>query len=78
MMLAGYVCGGWQLLRQASAAVRLAAEGDDDPYLQAKQESARFYIAQILPRWKGFAEMLNDGSQSIMALPEELFASAWQ
>jgi hypothetical protein len=78
MMLAGYVCGGWQLLRQASAAVRLAAEGDDDPYLQAKQESARFYMAQILPRWKGFAEMLNDGSQSIMALPEELFASAWQ
>ncbi len=78
MMLAGYVCGGWQLLRQADAAVRLAAEGDDDPYLQAKQESARFYMAQVLPRWKGFAEMLNDGSQSIMALPEELFASAWQ
>ncbi|MBR9828824.1 MAG: acyl-CoA dehydrogenase [Oceanospirillales bacterium] len=78
MMLAGYVCGGWQLLRQATAAVHLAAEGDDDPYLQAKQESARFYMAQVLPRWKGFADMLNDGSRSIMALPEELFASAWQ
>ncbi|MBP0049694.1 acyl-CoA dehydrogenase C-terminal domain-containing protein [Marinobacterium sp. AK62] len=78
MMLAGYVCGGWELLRQASAAVELAAQGDDDPYLQAKQESARFYMAHLLPRWKGFADMLNDGSQSIMALPEEQFASAWQ
>lgn len=78
MMLSGYVCGGWELLRQASAAVRLAAEGDDDPYLQAKQESARFYMAQVLPRWKAFAETLNDGSQSIMALPEEQFSSAWQ
>lgn len=78
MMLAGYVCGGWELLRQANAAVELAAQGADDPYLKAKQESARFYMAQLLPRWKGFADMLNDGSQSIMALPEEQFASAWQ
>jgi len=78
MMLAGYVCGGWQLLRQANAAVSLIAAGDDDPYLTAKQESARFYMAQILPRWKGFAEMLEDGSQSIMALSEEQFSSAWQ
>lgn len=78
MMLAGYVCGGWQLLRQANAAVGLIAAGDNDPYLTAKQESARFYMAQILPRWKGFAEMLEDGSKSIMALSEEQFSSAWQ
>jgi hypothetical protein len=78
MMLAGYVCGGWQLLRQGNAVVRLMAEGEDDPYLQAKLESVRFYMAQVLPRWKGHADMVADGSRSIMALPEELFASAWE
>src|SRR5690554_446976 len=78
MMLAGYVCGGWQLLRQGNAVVRLIAEGEDDPYLQAKLESTRFYMAQVLPRWRGHAEMVADGSRSIMALPEALFASAWQ
>ncbi|MGD9860264.1 MAG: acyl-CoA dehydrogenase C-terminal domain-containing protein [Marinobacterium sp.] len=78
MMLAGYVCGGWQLLRQGNAVVRLMAEGEDDPYLQAKLESVRFYMAQVLPRWKGHADMVADGSRSIMALSEELFASAWE
>lgn len=78
MMLAGYVCGGWQLLRQGNAVVRLMAEGEDDPYLQAKLESVRFYMVQVLPRWKGHADMVADGSRSIMALPEELFASAWE
>jgi len=78
MMLAGYVCGGWQLLRQGNAVVRLIAEGGDDPYLQAKLESVRFYMAQVLPRWKGHVDMVADGSRSIMALSEELFASAWQ
>ncbi|MET3998983.1 acyl-CoA dehydrogenase C-terminal domain-containing protein [Marinobacterium sp. MBR-109] len=78
MMLAGYICGGWQLLRQGNAVVRLMAEGEDDPYLQAKLESVRFYMAQVLPRWKGHAEMVTDGSRSIMALPEELFTSAWE
>jgi Acyl-CoA dehydrogenases len=77
MMLAGYVCGGWQLLRQGNAAVRLQAAGEDDPFLRAKLESVRFYMAQILPRWKGHADMVADGSQTIMALPEELFSSAW-
>jgi len=78
MMMAGYICGGWQLLRQGNAALRLMAEGDDDPYLKAKLESVRFYMAQVLPRWRGHAEMVADGSRAIMALPEELFASAWQ
>ena len=78
MMLAGFVCGGWQLLRQGTAAAGLIAQGDDDPYLQAKLESVRFFMAQILPRWKGYADMAAEGSRSIMGLPEELFASAWQ
>ncbi|MBC6439155.1 MAG: acyl-CoA dehydrogenase [Rhodospirillales bacterium] len=48
--LFGTVTGGWQMLRQATAAKQAldVAEGDAD-FLENKRESARFYMTQEMP-----------------------------
>lgn len=77
LMLMGTLCGGWQLLRAALAAQAEMGEGGDAVFLGAKVRSARFYAAQILPRTAGYAQMIADGSASIMAMSDEELASAW-
>ena len=76
MMLAGTVAGGWELLRQAEAS-KAMQQSSDDSFYAAKQSTTRFYFAQILPRYLGFAQMINAGSATITELPEEQFSSAW-
>jgi hypothetical protein len=77
LMLMGTLCGGWQILRGALAAQQALAEGGDEVFLNAKILSARFYVTQVLPRAKGYAEMVAAGSESIMAMSDEQLASAW-
>ena len=74
LMLSGYVCGGWQLLRQV---VALQSESDISPqYRAGKQKVCDFYIQQILPRIHGHAETLQQGSDAVTAMAEEEWLSA--
>ena len=77
LMLMGTLCGGWQLLRAALAAKQELASGGDEVFLNAKILSARFYVAQVLPRTASFAQMVAAGSESVMAMSDEQLASAW-
>ncbi|MBN3561510.1 acyl-CoA dehydrogenase [Aliamphritea spongicola] len=74
LMLSGYVCGGWQLLRQA---VACQSEADISPqYRAGKQKVCDFYLQQILPRIHGHAETLQKGSAAVTAMSEEEWLSS--
>lgn len=78
LMLAGTVCGAWQLLRQALKAEQMLTEGDSDtPFLSAKQATATFYMGQVLPRYKGYAAMIDDGHASVLNVSDEQLAAAF-
>ena len=70
MMLAGYVCGGWQLARAALAAAKVA---DQDEFLRAKITTAAFYAEQILPRAAALAAIVRRGASFADRLPVEQF-----
>jgi len=74
LMLMGTLAGGWQMARAAVAAG--TAEGDET-FLQAKVLTARFYMAQILPRCQGYAATVMNGAEDILAMSDEQLASAW-
>jgi len=72
--LTGLVTGGWMMARMALAAERRRNEdGADQPFLTAKQTTARFYAAQILPRATSLATIVAAGATSVMDLPAEAF-----
>lgn len=73
-MLMGYVCGAWQMLMAAQIAeVKLTLGDCDTDFYSAKLATARFYLDQILPRYLAHAAMIKAGSQTIMAMDEDLF-----
>ena len=75
LMLAGTVAGGWQLGVAALAAARRLAAGEGNAdFLRAKQNTARFYAEQILPRAAMHAEAAQAGAETIMALDDAMFA----
>ena len=74
LMLMGSVCGAWQMLMAAQVAeAKLTSKDSDTSFYTAKLATARFYLDQILPRYLGHAAMIKTGSQSIMAMDEDLF-----
>ena len=74
LMLMGYVCGAWQMLMAAQIAeVKLTLGDCDTDFYSAKLATARFYLDQILPRYLAHAAMIKAGSQTIMAMDEDLF-----
>lgn len=75
MMMMGTLVGGWQLLK--AALVAQAEEGGDEAFLEAKITSARFYIAQVLPRSSSYAiAVLNSADESV-DLDDEQFSANW-
>ncbi|MDR3524288.1 MAG: acyl-CoA dehydrogenase C-terminal domain-containing protein [Acetobacteraceae bacterium] len=70
MMLAGYVCGGWQLARAAQIALPHAGA---DEFLQAKITTAVFYAEQILPKTASLLTTVRAGASQAQALPIEQF-----
>lgn len=74
MMMFGYICGGWIMGQSAIKAQELldAGNGDAD-FLQAKLITAQFYSEHLLPRVKSNLAIIQAGSASIMALPENQF-----
>ncbi|MBL8249360.1 MAG: acyl-CoA dehydrogenase C-terminal domain-containing protein [Candidatus Competibacter sp.] len=73
LMLAGTVCGGWQMARAAQAAQRKLMAGDDPLFYEAKLISARFYAEHVLPKATALLSSIQKGGVSIMALTEEQF-----
>ena len=73
LMLAGCVCGGWQLARAALVASEKLAAGEDPKFYGAKLVTARFYAEQLLPRAAALLVSARAGATAMMALdPEQL------
>ncbi|MDJ0496907.1 MAG: acyl-CoA dehydrogenase C-terminal domain-containing protein [Acidimicrobiia bacterium] len=68
----GVVAGGYYLARQAAVAGELLNENGDDPWLQAKIDTARFYAAQILPQAVGCAPAVTAGSGQLFAIDSDM------
>lgn len=74
LMLAGTVVGGWQMGRAALAAIRRLANGERErAFLEAKVMTACFYAEHILPRASAYRQAAVSGSDTLMAMPEDLF-----
>jgi acyl-CoA dehydrogenase len=74
LMLAGTVCGGWQMARAALIAnEKLAGGATDASFFEAKIMTAKFYAAQVLPRATAYRQAAISGSGLVMSMPEEAF-----
>ncbi|WLQ11601.1 acyl-CoA dehydrogenase C-terminal domain-containing protein [Hahella aquimaris] len=74
LMYSGYVCLAYFWLRMAlTAKEKLDAQSGDSDFYQAKLHTAEFYFERLLPRTRSLAASVKAGSDSLMALPEELF-----
>ena len=72
MMLMGYLCGGWLMGRAAlRASAKLAAGEGDAAFLKAKQATADFYFAHLLPRAYPCLVAVRAGSEPVIALTED-------
>ena len=70
LLLAGTVCGGWQMLIAAMAASKIEST---DPFYANKIKLAQFYTSNILPRYLSYAAIINAGSETTMALDESQY-----
>jgi acyl-CoA dehydrogenase len=73
MMLAGTVCGGWQMARAARVAQDKLMVGEDLVFHEAKLVTARFYAEHVLPRAGALSRSVRNGGVSMLALTEEQF-----
>jgi len=73
LMLAGYVCGGWQMARAALVAQEKLTVGEDPEFHEAKLITARFYVEQILPKATALLNAIKAGGKSTLALAEGQF-----
>ncbi|MBX7496051.1 acyl-CoA dehydrogenase C-terminal domain-containing protein [Qipengyuania sp. 6B39] len=77
MHIMGIVSLGWMWLRMAKTAqAALAGGSDDKAFYEAKLASARYYMDRFLPDAGALRRKLESGSDSMMALGEEAFATA--
>ena len=74
MMLFGYLCGGWALVKGAMKAHEQLDAGDGDKaFLSAKLSTARFYCEHMLPRTKACLAVVKSGSDAVMTMPDDQF-----
>ncbi|MFI4891617.1 MAG: acyl-CoA dehydrogenase [Steroidobacterales bacterium] len=67
LRMAGITLGAWLHARAASrAGAGLGADRADRDFLKAKLETARFYVAQILPQAAGLAIIVRDGAACVL------------
>ncbi len=68
LMLAGYVCGGWQMMRSAA----LVENHENAVFAANKKTTAAYYLEHMLPRFKGSLASIMAGSDSVMAIADDL------
>lgn len=74
LMMMGYLCGGWLMLKSALRAQEMLENGEGDPaFLKGKLVSTRFYCEHLLPRVHSHCTSLMAGSDSMMDLDVESF-----
>ena len=71
LTLFGTVAGAYYAARMALAATR-RPNADDDPWLQAKVDTAAFYTEQLIPRVTGLAAAVRAGAGSMFAIDPEV------
>jgi alkylation response protein AidB-like acyl-CoA dehydrogenase len=76
LRLFGNVAGGWLLARQALAAARFIAAGDQDPFYANKIATARFYAEQVLSQAEGLLTAATLGADMLAAIPDAALAVA--
>jgi len=77
MHLMGIVAVGLMWLRMATAAAALKSSGEGDAaFLDAKLVTARYFAERVIPQAGALRRQIEGGSESIMALPPEMFAAA--
>ena len=77
MHIMGIVTLGLMWLRMAKTATeRLAAGGDDKAFYEGKLATARYYMDRYLPDAGALRRKIESGSDSLMALGDEAFATA--
>ena len=64
LMLSGYVCGAWQMIRSAS----LVAMEESERFKDNKLATVAFYLDHILPRFETHRRSIVAGSESVMAI----------
>jgi len=67
LMLAGYVCGGWQMMRSSS----LVANHENAVFAANKKVTVAYYLEHMLPRFKGCLASIMAGSDSVMAITDD-------
>ena len=64
LMLSGYVCGAWQMIRSAA----LVAMEENDGFKANKLVTVAYYLDHILPRFEAHRRSIVAGSSSVMAI----------
>jgi len=74
LMLMGTVCGGWQMARAALKAYEKLESGDKDrEFYQNKIHTVRFFAEYMLPRCSTYLQVMQSGSEAVMAIDEKHF-----
>ena len=69
LMMLGYLGGGWQLARAATAAAHAKEAGEGDPaFMDAKQATASAYMAYALPEVAKMAAKITAGPDALAAM----------
>jgi len=75
LMYSGYVTLAYFWARMATVArARIAQAEGDTSFYEAKLMTARFYFDRLLPRTESLKKTMLAGADSLMQMPEELFA----
>ncbi|MGN6279913.1 MAG: acyl-CoA dehydrogenase C-terminal domain-containing protein [Sphingomonas sp.] len=77
MHLMGVVALGLMWLRMAKAANEaLAANAENEAFLEAKLVTARYFADRVMPEAGALRRKIEGGSEAMMALPPEMFVAA--
>jgi alkylation response protein AidB-like acyl-CoA dehydrogenase len=69
LRLFGVAATGWMWLRMATVARRKLAAGEGDAaFLRTKVQTARFYVAKLLPQARGLSATIAAGAEPVMAV----------
>ena len=66
LRVAGHLVFGYFFARMAQVALRKIAEGNQDPFYQAKLQTARFYFAKLFPETATAMRTARTGSKVLM------------
>lgn len=73
LMYSGYVTLAYFWAQAAAAALQQIENGNEDQFYKTKLETARFYYRRLLPRAQTYIALLQERSDSLLAIDSEDF-----